>query len=281
MTVVAISAGNEHCLALMEGGTVVAWGSNTHNQLAVPDGLTDVVAIAAGGYYNLALKRDGTVAAWGSEPWGLTWTPEGLAGVIAIAAGATSFALALKENGSIVAWGNNHSGESSVPMPTRPEGFRAIAAGSTNGLAVTGYGDVAAWGMYGRTPAAGLVPEQVRLGCAAIAAGGEHALGLTQRGVFAWGNARNKFGVLDVPDGLEGALAISAADFHNVALRNDGTVAVWGCNDAMGSLAVPDGLADVVAISAGTYVGLALRDDGTVVSWGSARAEVPPELSRG
>ena len=44
--------------ALTQGGTVVAWGSNSDGQTRVPNGLAGVVAIAAGYFHTVALKLD-------------------------------------------------------------------------------------------------------------------------------------------------------------------------------------------------------------------------------
>src|SRR4029079_11022143 len=76
--VVAISAGDDHNLALLGDGTVMAWGANNDGQLGdnsteesdvpVPvSGLHEAVAISAGGFHSLALLRDGTVRAWGDN----------------------------------------------------------------------------------------------------------------------------------------------------------------------------------------------------------------------
>jgi hypothetical protein len=48
--VAGIAAGDEHFLALMPDGTVVAWGEGT----TVPPGLNGVIAIAAGGWNSVA-----------------------------------------------------------------------------------------------------------------------------------------------------------------------------------------------------------------------------------
>jgi alpha-tubulin suppressor-like RCC1 family protein len=68
--VVAVSAGREDNLALLENGTVVAWGDNEDGQLGdgnttdsnnpvLDDGLKQVKAISAGGEHNLALQKSG------------------------------------------------------------------------------------------------------------------------------------------------------------------------------------------------------------------------------
>jgi alpha-tubulin suppressor-like RCC1 family protein len=85
----AISAANSHALALLDGGTVVAWGNNYYGQLGdgipwdkekagenqgvlpkIVPGLTNVIAIASGGGSNFALLSDHTVMAWGENPSG-------------------------------------------------------------------------------------------------------------------------------------------------------------------------------------------------------------------
>jgi hypothetical protein len=82
--VVAISAGNYHCMALCSDGTVATWGRNDNGILGnnstalsqVPVAVNTssgisalygktVIAIAAGSDHSLALCSDGTVAAWG------------------------------------------------------------------------------------------------------------------------------------------------------------------------------------------------------------------------
>jgi alpha-tubulin suppressor-like RCC1 family protein len=79
--VTAISAGDQHSLALRDDGTVWAWGLNEFGELG--DGssslysltpvqvqnLTEVTAIASGYFHCLALK-DGAVWAWGDNTKG-------------------------------------------------------------------------------------------------------------------------------------------------------------------------------------------------------------------
>src|SRR3954466_16108036 len=74
--VVAVACGRRHAVALLQDGSVWAWGSNNSGQLGngsfqpsgVPvqgTGLANVVSIAAGRDTSFALLSDGTVRGWG------------------------------------------------------------------------------------------------------------------------------------------------------------------------------------------------------------------------
>lgn len=141
--VVAVSAGAFHNLALLNDGTVVAWGEDTHGQCQVPAGLTDVVVVSAGGFHSLALKQDGTVVAWGSDWSGVSTVPAELEGVVGISAGGYH-SLALLHDGSVVAWGANDQGQCDIPadLPDAAE----VSAGWLFSVAMLGDGGVAAWG---------------------------------------------------------------------------------------------------------------------------------------
>jgi hypothetical protein len=164
--VIAISAGDDHNLALLENGSVMAWGVNNDGQLGdnsteesdVPvavQGLSGVRAISAGGFHSLALLSDGTVMAWGDNGNGQlgngttknslvpTEVPT-LSEVTAISAGL-AHSLVARKDGSVVAFGWNENGqlgiglsrgESTVPVPLSGlAGVRMISAGGYHSLA--------------------------------------------------------------------------------------------------------------------------------------------------
>jgi alpha-tubulin suppressor-like RCC1 family protein len=73
----AISAGGRHVLALLQDGSVRAWGCNEYLQATLPDSLAAAntegvraVAVAAGATHSLALMSDGSVLGWGDNSAG-------------------------------------------------------------------------------------------------------------------------------------------------------------------------------------------------------------------
>ena len=143
-TIIQISAGAGHSLALASDGTVYAWGQNTYGQLGnnvttnssspvavqttgTPMAGKSIVNIAAGGYHSLALADDGTVYAWGYNPTGqlgngatvdsrtpvavkATGTPMAGKNIIKIAAGVHN-SLALASDGTVYTWGRGEFGQ--------------------------------------------------------------------------------------------------------------------------------------------------------------------------
>ncbi|HYM53979.1 MAG TPA: IPT/TIG domain-containing protein [Solirubrobacteraceae bacterium] len=80
--VTAIAAGATHGLAMLSGGTVMAWGEDAFGELGsgtikaseatpVPvTGLSGATAISAGGQDSVALLGSGSVMTWGIDKWG-------------------------------------------------------------------------------------------------------------------------------------------------------------------------------------------------------------------
>jgi alpha-tubulin suppressor-like RCC1 family protein len=221
----AIAAGERHCLALKDDGTVWAWGDNWSGQLGdgtkrsspssiQVNGLSDVTAIAAGLGHSLALKNDGTVWAWGDFGYHEDGelgdgtrqghlTPAqipGLLGVKAIAAGS-HHSVALKNDGTVLVWGaDKEKGQSATPR--RLQGLSqivAISAGGWYSLALKQDGTVWAWGVMNeviRKP----VQVNALTNVSRIAAGMSHSLAVKKDGtIWAWG--LNYFGALG--DGTE------------------------------------------------------------------------------
>lgn len=138
---VSIGVGNSTSYAVMEDGTLLAWGGGRRGELgngiaikhgwaSAPapapirvQGLPQITQISAGSAHMLALAADGRVYSWGSNnaaelghggrsERGVSVPAEvqGLTGVVAIAAGK-EVSSALKSDGTVWVWGSNLHGQ--------------------------------------------------------------------------------------------------------------------------------------------------------------------------
>ncbi len=208
----SLSAHWQHTCAVISGGAVVCWGSNSTGQLgdgtttdraqpvAVP-GLANVVAVATGLSHSCAMSA-GAIHCWGDDSQGqLGSNPNGATAPvlqpllvpividpIAIAVGA-QHSCAVRLSGQILCWGQNSSGQlgegsmSSLaePVPvTGLEGGVAVTAGATFSCGETGDGAIFCWGddHYGQLGTGNDVvrplPTTVPISASAVAAGGAH-----------------------------------------------------------------------------------------------------------
>jgi len=142
--------------------------------------------------------------------------------------------------------------------------FTSVAAGSSFSLALSNK-HVIGWGNNDQRQLDAPSNQQF----VAIAAGGEHALGLTEEGcVIAWGS--NSSGQTNVPPDEQFSV-VSAGQSHTVGIRTDGSLLAWGGNPD-GQTNCPPGN-NYVAVAAGGYHTIALRSDGTLVAWGDNTAD--------
>lgn len=179
----AIAAGPATVLALLEDGTVMAWGWNasgevgdgTRQEKDAPvqvGGLSEVVSIAIGvganGGASYAVLADGQVRAWGPGESGrlgdgstetslVPVAVSGLSEVTQVAAGAYH-ALALLADGEVWAWGAGFRGQlgtggsgsgykSTVPVPVSGiTGATAVAAAGYHSFALLTGGELEGWG---------------------------------------------------------------------------------------------------------------------------------------
>jgi len=277
----ALSAGDWHICAVLDGGRVRCWGENTHGQLGdgtrvdrgapVAVGLDiEVALVASGSHHTCAMSAAGELRCWGwnlysqlgPEGPGPFDTPQRVEGLEApartVSAGG-SHTCATLEGGGLVCMGHNSYGQ--------------LGDGGNRHL---------------DTPTA-----VVELGAAsAVSAGDSHTCALLESGgVRCWG--MNNYGALGdgTTDGSNlpvdvlglgaGTLLLSAGGHHNCALSAAGGLQCWGSNGA-GQLG--DGTTDrssspvdvtglgsgVIAVSAGgsgTHT-CAVTQAGQVKCWG-------------
>lgn len=251
--VVAIAAGDAHCLALRSNGTVVAWGFNHFGQTEVPVDLTNAISVAAGGSHSLALRTDGTVALWGKiMPMGVTNVPPGLTNVVALALGpGAQHALVLRADGTVADWGLNYYGLTNVPPAAK--GIVAVAAGSTFALALRSDGKVLSWGSQTNVP-----PSATNI--VWIAGGWFGSAGLRADGtllVWGTGSPPQGAGFTNLVD--LACVGDPTAPLALLGARRDGSLVQYGGQPP------PCPSNQIASVGAGSYNGLALVGGGPPV----------------
>ena len=261
-SVVALTAGATHSVALCTDGTVAAWGDNSYGQMGVSGLLSitnttpmavsttsgvsalygeTVTAISAGAVHTLALCSDGTLVAWGYNANGqlgnLSTGGNGLPVAVNTAAGVSALSgrtvvaiaaggyhnLALCSDGTLVSWGFNFYGQ--LGDNTTATRLAPVAVNTTSGVSA----------LYGKT-------------VVAIAAGQYHSMALCSDGTLvAWGaNSSGQVGDNTITNRLvpvnvntasgvsalygKSVTSISAGSMHSLASCSDGTLAAWGEN---------------------------------------------------
>ena len=259
--VVQVSAGSTAGLALLDDGSVLAWGTYVGqgpsangafpNKVQFADGtfLSNAVQVSGGRAVGFALTRSGRVFAWGNES-------DSMAGGTATSSG--SIARVIQYATPVV------DGITLAPLT----GIVSIATGGFfNNYALTNAGNVYSWGRQsaalgqqvqssfigGAARAAlvkGVLGTGVLSGIKSISAGFDSAYALTATGdIFAWGESNNaqlgEGNTVNVVNGsdfprkvisitgtgdLTGMKAIGGAVYGAVALAPTGDVLNWGAD---------------------------------------------------
>jgi alpha-tubulin suppressor-like RCC1 family protein len=172
--VAAIATAEQHSLALMNDGTLRAWGFNRWGQLGdgtvttrntpVPvAGIKNAIAVAAAHRVSAAVLADGTVMTWGfgTVALGRAMKPEaphptpgpvpGVTGIRALALGE-AHALALTNSATVVSWGDDTHGRRGhrKPGPAQIDGLtgiQSIAIGGASSFAIDANGRIMTWGV--------------------------------------------------------------------------------------------------------------------------------------
>jgi Regulator of chromosome condensation (RCC1) repeat len=217
--VVQVAGGRNYAsfdAALLQNGTVVAWGYNGYGQTNIPIAFTNIVQIAPSYYGIYALNNQGTVLIT-SNAEATPYYPSGFPQIIEIAAG-NAFALGLCADSTVVAWGNNSNGRGGYGGETNvPAGLTnvvQVAAGSFHAVALLSNGTVVCWGANGSGQCN--VPQGLA-NVVQVAAGENFTDALLNDGtVVAWGD--NTYGQTSIPAGLTNVFQISAGGYFSSAL---------------------------------------------------------------
>jgi alpha-tubulin suppressor-like RCC1 family protein len=290
---VASLSNNEHALALREDGGVVAFGDASLGATSVPS-LPKVREIAAGDGFSLAIGEDGTLHGWGrriqmpASPLtgvkqvsafgnlavvlrddgtavilGFSRAPTTVPGVTGIQSVSMSNAVALllRSDGSVV---SVLSDGSMFPDAQVLTGLTNIFGGDGVSGGIDSSGNLVTWGSS-KNPAR--VAPRSGVGVAAVSSqlGSMTSRWITRTdGSFVGFGSENRFGELDVPDGLTRVVQLAVGEGAVVALKADGTLVGWG-RSALAN--VPRGLPPVKAIASDGARMVALLEDTSLFGW--------------
>jgi alpha-tubulin suppressor-like RCC1 family protein len=283
-TIVAISCGYDHTVAVDSSGQVHAWGNNGYGQLGsrimeyidMPTTVSsfcsiagkEIIAIVAGYYFTMALDSTGKVHSWGRNIYGNLGNNTGIDSkipmeisfgsisqktIVMIACGF-GHTVALDSKGKVHTWGLNDDGE----LGNNTLIFSSIP------IAISSFGSIS-----GKT---------IR----AIACGTNHTIAMDSNAqVHTWGD--NKYGQLgdttfvqkhsSIPmeissksDSISGKaiIAIAGGFAHSVVLDSAGHVHALGHT----KYGQPCVMEKIVAISCNDYHNMAMDSTGQVHTWG-------------
>ncbi len=303
-SILPVSGGSGHTIAVTKDGHVYTWGTNRSGQLGIKnvDGSAkptlvegiSAVAVAAGYDFSVALSYTGTVYVWGMNQDKLP-KEINITGVVKIDAGQTDI-LALRTDGTVWQWTYGN-------QPKAVQGLERIvdiSAGGSHYLALGADGSVYAWGSntFGQLGDGTTYEKQVPikvplLNVVDISAGHTHSLASTYDGkVYAWGN--NECGQLGIGTtdnsavpvcvkNLTKAIKVAAGNGMSMALNENGQVFTWGYGEygqlGNGSnsisttvpVSVTNQLPNIIYIECGVQHCLAVTEGGTLYAWGRNR----------
>jgi hypothetical protein len=122
----AVYPGYEHNMALLNNGTVLAWGNATWLQTSVPSGLDSVAGLSGHYYHCLAVRTNGTIVGWGRNDYGQAHAPAWLTNAIAVSAGELH-SLALVPNPPFIQASNTPAGLV-LSWPILPDKYGLVSA---------------------------------------------------------------------------------------------------------------------------------------------------------
>lgn len=279
-SITALEINNYSVYALMQDGSLYAWGNNDSGQLGLGDNENKkepvkvslpagVKEITGGTYAAYAVLNDGSLYVWGANNYGqlglnitdeFIYTPKkvDLTGSVKSINADTSV-YAIMDDGSLYAWGNNISGQ--------------VGSGNTERFCTA----------PGKVNITGNIQDIIILDNEAA------VYAVTDEGLYAWGS--NLYGVLGVGSTEETVYSAtkvnitgSIKDFitdvqAKYAVMDDGSLYAWGWNyDSRlgigsdeeyiitpGKVNLPAGIKEIVVNGRTVYTILA---DGSLYGWG-------------
>ncbi len=300
-----LASGANHVLALLNDGTVWAWGDNQFGELAnntmyessvalkvtIP-GPGKVIQVAAGMATSYALKADGTLYAWGynaNHELGIEGdtlheqitprkvNPSGV--VFARVAARGGHAMAIATSGEVYSWGSNYFGEVGAGSPHTRISVPVHILEST---------DLKDQSASTRNLAQNTISSP-RLNAFKSISCGDHfsfAMGASGNDVFAWGrNASGQLGLASTKDtavptrlSLSSVDTIAAGGAHTIFVMKDRSVRACGSNlsgqlgetvkEMVSSPKALSALGQVVALSCGASHSVYIRKSGGVWTMG-------------
>ncbi len=213
----AISAGSLHTCAVLRGGALKCWGTNTSGEIAktgfsfysTPQdvtGIAPVASLSAANTFNCIAATTGSASCWGSNSNGNlgiggtdpTRTPTAvfqMTTALTISGGGYH-ACAVLQGGEVKCWGNTPQlGFAStaprytypVSVPSLESGVLAVSAGATHTCARKADGTVACWGVLNGTKIASATAVAGLAGVTDLSSGTDLSCARTSAGVSCWG----------------------------------------------------------------------------------------------
>lgn len=290
-----MAAGAVTTYALMQDGSLWAWGRNAEGQFGrgpgsrrTPDNPMesatplkldvpgDIVRISAASRYALAVRRDGSVLVWGDTPWerpSAALAP--LAGVppVVDVAAAGSHALLLARDGTVYGIGDNKDAQLGLdPMVTRRTATPVKVPGIDRVTAVGAWG-TSNFGYSGALRQDGTVWMW----------GSDQSATMGDGSFWGDNGSSDPTPVPTMVKGITTAKMLSLGAGHVAVLLADGTLRLWG-HDGWGQIGVGTNgfyykvpktpkVTGVAAVFATGYMTFALKPDGSLLWWGASLAE--------